>query len=437
MPTDLFGFPVTTTSTSALETYNQAAHGLLGWDGATLEMFERAAALDPGLAVAHAGAAVCFFLEERFPEARAAAERARAAAAGATSRERAHVEALALLVGGKTDEAERLMREHLAAHPRDLVVLQRLYFVWFWSGRFREMLEFTAVAVKHSADSSFMLGLHAFALEEGTRFGEAVRTAEAAIALNPRDAWAVHALAHALYDMGDSASGITRLPPAVHPCTHLGWFRNHLLWHLALMHMARGDYERASAMGRSVFEVTPSSIAGDLHDSISLLWRLDLCGIATGDRWQPFAAIARERLTRLGLLFHAVHIGMALAAAGDTVTAERHLGIVRERAPKDRTGLMGDVVVPLLEGMHAFAGRDYQRVIDRIEPLRPRIIEIGGSRAQRDVFHDTLLEACFRAGDLERAERLLAERVARRPDHFWLTRRSRSTGAAARAEALP
>jgi hypothetical protein len=57
-----------------------------------------------------------------------------------------------------------------------------------------------------------------------------------------------------------------------------------------------------------------------------------------------------------------------------------------------------------------------------MEPLRPRIVELGGSRAQRDVFHDTLLEACFRAGDADRATRLLAERVARRPDHYWLQR---------------
>jgi len=61
----------------------------------------------------------------------------------------------------------------------------------------------------------------------------------------------------------------------------------------------------------------------------------------------------------------------------------------------------------------------------RIEPLRSRVIELGGSRAQRDVFHDTLLEACFRAGDMERAERLLAERVARRPDHVWAARAAR------------
>jgi len=58
------------------------------------------------------------------------------------------------------------------------------------------------------------------------------------------------------------------------------------------------------------------------------------------------------------------------------------------------------------------------------------VIELGGSRAQRDVFHDTLLEACFRAKDMDRAERLLAERVARRPDRFWKTRTATGTAAA-------
>ena len=90
---------------------------------------------DPGLALAHAGAGVCLFLEERFEEARAAIETARTAV-GQTPRERGHVEAVALLVAGKSAEAEPVMREHLNAYPRDLLVLQRLYFIWFWQGRF-------------------------------------------------------------------------------------------------------------------------------------------------------------------------------------------------------------------------------------------------------------------------------------------------------------
>jgi hypothetical protein len=80
-----------------------------------------------------------------------------------------------------------------------------------------------------------------------------------------------------------------------------------------------------------------------------------------------------------------------------------------------------------VQGLHAFASGDYAKTVSLIEPLRPRIVELGGSRAQRDVFHDTLFEAAFRAGDTERAARFLAERLTRRPDRFWQARAA-STG---------
>ena len=188
------------------------------------------------------------------------------------------------------------------------------------------------------------------------------------------------------------------------------------------MHFAKGEFERASAIGRGAFERAPSSIAGDLHDSISLLWRLTLVGHDVGERWRPFVTIATQRLDRQGLLFHAAHLAMALAGGGEWATAERQLSMLRDRAPKDRTGLVGDVLIPLVEGVQAFAAGEWENVVTRIEPVRSRIVELGGSRAQRDVFHDTFLEACFRAGDMDRAHRYLVERVARRPDPYWVRR---------------
>src|SRR5919106_1888187 len=422
MPTDAYGLAVSTSSPDALATYDHAVLSLLGWQADALALFRTATAQDPGLALAHVGAAVCLFLEERFAETKDASEAARAAVAGQSARERSHVEALTLWTSGKADDALAAMRRHLERYPRDAMVVQRLYYVFFWQGRFPEMLDTMTALLPHYPDNSFMLGMHAFALEEAGRCPEAMRTAETALALDPTDAWAVHALAHALYESADFDGGISRLPPAIHPCRGLNWFRNHLLWHLALLHFARGDYARAAAMSRTVFERAPSSIAGDLHDSISLLWRMELAGRPMGERWRPFTAIARERMNRQGLSFHVAHVAMALVGGGDWPGAQQHLGMVRERAPSDRTGLVGEVLVPLVEGVHAFAGGDYARTVEQLEPLRPRIVELGGSRAQRDVFHDTLFEACFRSGDAERAGRFLAERIARRPDHVWRTR---------------
>ena len=422
MPNDAYDLPVSTADPEALALYDRAVRALLAWQADALDLFRAASNRDPGLALAHAGAAVCLFLEERFPEAKSATESARAAVSGQSERERSHVAALTAWTSGQVPEAERLMREHLTTWPRDAMVFQRLYYVYFWLGKFPEMLRLTTSLLDQYPGSSFVLGLHAFALEEADRLPEAIAMAERAIALEPNDPWSVHALAHALYESAAYDTGVASLPTAIHPCRGVNWFRNHLLWHLALLHFARGEYARAARIGRAAFERTPSSIAGNLHDSISLLWRLELVGQPVGARWAPFTAIARERVNRMGLLFHAAHVAMALAGGGDWPTAKAQLDAVRSRAPKDPTRLMGDVLLPLIEGVHAFAQHDYATTIDRIEPLRPRLVELGGSRAQRDVFHDTLFEACFRAGDADRAGRYLAERLARRRDHPWLAR---------------
>ncbi len=422
MPDDAYGLSVSTADPEALACYDRAVRSLLAYQADALPLFRAAAERDPSLALAHAGAAVCLFLDERFPETKAATEAARAAVVGRSRRERSQVAALTAWTSGQVVEAERLMREHLVTWPRDAMVLQRLYYVYFWLGRFPEMLAMTESLRGHYPRSSFVLGMHAFALEEADRLPEAMRAAEAALALEPNDAWSVHALAHALYESESYDIGVTKLPPAIHPCRGLNWFRNHLLWHLALLHFARGEYARAAAIGRGTFERVPSSIAGELHDSISLLWRLELVGRPAGARWAPFTAIARERVNRMGLLFHAAHVTMALAGGGDWTTAAAHLEAIRARSAKDPTRLTGEVLAPLAEGLQAFAQGDYRTTIARIEPLRPRLVELGGSRAQRDVFHDTLFEACFRAGDAERAGRYLAERLARRRDHPWLAR---------------
>jgi hypothetical protein len=214
------------------------------------------------------------------------------------------------------------------------------------------------------------------------------------------------------------------MPGAIDGCTRIGWYRNHLLWHVVLMHLGSGDYDRASALTHTVFEREPSPLQLDMRNSLSLLWRFALCGMDVSARWAPFAEMARLNMNRPeDLPFHHPHLAMALAGGGDWAAAERHLEIVRAKIPPSGKGVIAEVVVPLIQGLHAFAASDWQGVIRQIEPLRPRIIELGGSRAQRDVFHDTLLEACFRAGDAERAHRLLAERVVRRPDHYWLNRR--------------
>ena len=94
-----------------------------------------------------------------------------------------------------------------------------------------------------------------------------------------------------------------------------------------------------------------------------------------------------------------------------------------QRARKTRNATLPEVVVPLLEGLHAFVGGEHALAVEKIEPIEGRIVEVGGSHAPREVFHDTLLAAALRAGAPERATALLERRLAKRPNpgHYWTT----------------
>ena len=422
---DAYDLPVSTESTAAVDAYDRGVRGLAGFGADTIDRFRESLSHDPQFALARAGLAVALYLAEKIPEGRAAMDAAVAAAGAVTARERRHVEALALWVGGRGNEAIATIRELLAEHPRDLLLIQRLYFIYFWQGRSADMLELTGSVLPAFGRDSYVLGLHAFALEENRHFDEALPLAERAIAMNPKDAWAVHAIAHVHYERGENQRGIEALPPRIHPCDHLGYFRNHLLWHLALMHLAEGNYERAGRLFQSVFASIPITIGSDLQDSVALAWRLDLFGHPEPARWTHLGAAARAWLDLPLLLFHDLHVGMALAAAAEWPSAELQLERLRQRAARTRNATLPEVVVPLLEGLHAFARGEYGRAVERIAPLESRIIEVGGSHAQREVFHDTLLAAALRAGETERATALLERRLAKRPNpgHYWATLR--------------
>ena len=422
---DAYGLTVSTGSRAAVDAHDRGVRALLGFGAQTVDEFRRAVDADPDFVLARAALAVALYLDEQIPAGRAEMERAVADGAAQTTtlsgRERRHLEALRLFVGGRGNDAIPVMKEILAEHPRDVLLMQRLYFLYFWQGRSADMLETTTAVLPALDDDGYALGYHAFALEESRRFEEALPLAERALARNPRDAWAVHAIAHVHYERGDNRRGIESLPPQIHPCDHLGYFRNHLLWHLALLHLAEGDYERGGRLFESVFGRIPITIASDLQDSVALAWRLDLFGHPKSARWTQLAEAARRWIDMPLLLFHDLHVGMALSAASDWAAAEEHLERLRARGKKSSNPTLPEVVVPLLEGLHAFARGDYAASVARMAPVDARIVEVGGSHAQREVFHDTLLAAALRGGMPERATSLLDRRLAKRPNPgpFW------------------
>jgi hypothetical protein len=75
---------------------------------------------------------------------------------------------------------------------------------------------------------SHVLGMHAFGLEECNQYAEAERTARRALDPQPKDGWAVHAVAHVMEMQGRIDEGIawlasrthdSRTPPSRSPST--------------------------------------------------------------------------------------------------------------------------------------------------------------------------------------------------------------------------
>ena len=79
------------------------------------------------------------------------------------------------------------------------------------------------------------------------------------------------------------------------------------------------------------------------------------------------------------------------------------------------SALAREVMLPLVQGIGAFAQGEYREAARLLGPLQGELTRIGGSHAQREVFEDTILEACLRAEDLDMAEELLRSRLEQRP----------------------
>ena len=76
-------------------------------------------------------------------------------------------------------------------------------------------------------------------------------------------------------------------------------------------------------------------------------------------------------------------------------------------------------LLPLADALIAYRICDYSGCVQRLYPLRKRLVALGGSHAQRDLFAQLLIDAALRCGQFERARELTAERTASRPHNLW------------------
>jgi hypothetical protein len=431
--------PVSTENRASLDRYETALTLLNGYFLDPLEEIEGALGDDPGFVMGHClrGGMMAVAAEKAAePFLRESVEAAEALAGNANERERGHIAALRLWLDGDFKGATDRWGAVVEDHPRDLLAVQLAHLGDFYLGRSHMLRDRMAAALKSwDADVpgyGYVLGMHAFGLEEMDEFAAGEETGRAAVAHEPRDPWAIHAVAHVLEMQGRTEDGIAWFGETEPHWAPDNMFAFHNWWHRALYHLDRDETDRVLEIYDNGVRPAASDVVLEMLDASALLWRLHLDGADVGGRWNELADAWEGTIEDGYYAFNDVHAMMAFIGAGRDKAADTLLATMERAAGETGTNAMmtRDVGLPLARVIAAFGREDYAAATDLIESVAPGANAFGGSNAQRDVVWRTLVEAAIRAGRGELARELTARRLDAKPESVF-NRRNRT-----RAEAI-
>ena len=373
-----------------------------------------------------------------------AAARNSLAERGGTQRERKYVDALAASCAGDLTMTVVRLEEIITDHPIDALAIKLCHAFRFVAGDAVGMHASTARVLPSWGpgipDYPFILGCHAFGLEETGQYDAAERTGRYALEMEPCDAWGLHAVAHVMEMRDQPSVGIAWISEHASSWTGCNNFAFHVQWHRALFHLALQQHDAVLELYDHHVRDCQTDDYRDISNAASLLWRLTSRGVDVGERWSELADLAERRTGDHSLVFADGHYLLSLLGAGRRGAVERlarSLGHSARWRPTVQARVARHVGVALADAMLALARRDPGRAVDLLLPVHGRLWCIGGSHAQRDVFAILLIDTAIAAGRREVAHTLLRDRLARRPDNRWAHRRLREVDAGGRPGVRP
>jgi len=428
---DTRDLPVSCSQPEALNLYEKALTQFQSYIGDPIATIEEALRLSPDFALGHVFRSVALMTmsEQRFlSQARSSVDAARALLPSSNPRERMLTAAAAKLVEGDWDAACVGFDNVLVDYPRDAFAIQSAHLMDFFRGDSRNLRSrITRVLPHWSAEVpgySYILGMHAFGLEECNQYAEAEETGRRALALEPKDAWAIHAVTHVMEMQGRTDEGVHWLESRKNDWAVNNNFAFHNWWHLALFYLDRGKCANAIAVYDYQIHSAPPDYVLQLLDATALLWRLYLERVELQERAARIADNWAERFeTERGFYaFNDLHAMMAFVMAGREGEADQLIADMEWTVTNGKGSnvmMTRDVGLPLCRAMRAFGQGRYSSVVSLIEPVRDIAYRFGGSHAQRDVLTLTLIEAAIRSGQCRRAQHYIAERTMTRPGGQW------------------
>lgn len=434
--TDSLGNPVTLAEPASLRAVNDFVEGFISCEARAADVLS--AAHDENPIVQAYCATLHMFAESRDAalNARPFIERAQAGAARATPRERRYIAAVAAWADGDIARAIALHQEQAKEHPRDLASLKLGQYHCFNTGDCPGMLRLALAALPAAADVPYLHGMAAFGYEQCHLMHEAETSARRAIGMERKEPWAHHALGHVMLTEGRLSEGLDFMQGVSDTWVGLNSFMvTHNWWHVALFLIDLGrDAEALQVYDRHVWGVV-KAYSQDQIGAVSLLARLELAGIGVGDRWRDVADHLALRLDDHVLPFLDLQYLYGLARGGrpEVDTLLRNIEDFAPHAPPSTRTAWERVCVPAAHGLRAHARGDFAAAIDGLGLALPRLIEIGGSHAQRDLFEQLYLDALIHSGTqltLTAAQGILQQQLNRQPESRRLRRQADAVYAA-------
>lgn len=424
MRLDECGYEVRGASAAGVSRYDDAVRSLLLFRDDVGDAWESTVADDPGFTLGHVGRAYVRCLSSEAPDAAEAREIvASLEASGLTDRERRHVDAARAYATGDLHGAGDRLAALSVEYPRDVLALAVGHQLDFFCGdatglRDRPGGVLRAWDAQHPL-YGFVLGMHAFGLEESNLYPQAEMVGMRALDAEPRDVWALHAVVHVHEMQARIDAGLRFMEERRANWSTGNFFVVHNAWHEALFRSDIGDIEGALAIYDTTLHNTESAkVALEMLDATALLWRLHLDGIDVGDRWTPLAdAWADKTEDESWYVFNDMHAVMAYVGAGRLAHARSLLSRLHEYTNEPRSDvtnavMTAEVGLPVCEAILAFGQARYADTVAELHPIRRRVHRFGGSNAQRDAVARTLLEAAIRNRNGSLANALISERLA-------------------------
>lgn len=427
MAQDALGNEVTTSDPATLAGIDDFISGFLGYEKKAGNVLGAADA-NPESVLANVYAGFSWMFLEAMGAHRKAAQylmRAQATIAGANQREALLVEQLAHWVANDIPRVQAIGDEIVSRWPTDLASVKLHQYFSFNRGDAPSMLRIAEAALPANAGNPHIHGMLAFGYEQMHRIPEAEAAARRALSLKTKEPWAQHALAHVMLSSGRTREGVEFLGEASRTWVELNSFMyTHNWWHKALFHISLGDEQAVfDAYDNHVWGIEPD-YSQDQVGAVSLLARMEVAGMDVGNRWEDVAAHLKSRARDTLQPFLTLQYLYGLARA-ERAEADELMAAIEERAASATgfdTVVWREVALPAARGMLAHARRDHAAAARWLSVANPRLQEIGGSHAQRDLFGQLLLDAHMKTGNYAVARQMLEMRRTWDPDGVPLQR---------------